>query len=588
MSKAFGPVLLDGGKVCFRLWAPAHKTIGLSIKGRETETMRADEEGWHELTCEAKPGTLYQFVLPDGLYVPDPGSRFQPQDVHGPSEVCDPEAYQWQDDAWRGRKWTQTVLYELHVGTFTPEGTFRAAIDRLDYLVETGVTAIEIMPIADFPGRRNWGYDGVLPYAPDSAYGRPDDFKALVDAAHQRGLMVFLDVVYNHFGPDGNFLPAYAPQFFTERHKTPWGAAINYDGESSRPVRDFVIGNAVYWVKEFHLDGLRLDAVHAIMDDGVPHLLTELAATVKAASPRPIHLVLENEENAASRLVGDYTAQWNDDVHHVLHVAATGEDSGYYVAYKNDTDKLGRALAEGFAFQGEVMPYRDAPRGEPSAHLSPTSFVAFIQNHDQVGNRAFGDRLGATVPAERLRAIAATYLLLPQIPMIFMGEEFAAAQNFPFFCDFTGDLADAVRKGRREEFARFPEFQDKAMQAKIPDPQAEATFLSAKLDWSALRIAEHAKVRDWYRRILATRQKLIVPLLDHIAHGGTWEVLGPSAVSVKWDAGEQRVLSLLANLSSQRVAQALPILGQPIWHEGDVVAGGTLGPWSVCWSLETT
>ncbi len=440
------------------------------------------------------------------------------------------------------------------------------------------------MPVADFPGRRNWGYDGVLLYAPDSSYGRPDDLKALIDAAHAGGLMVFLDVVYNHFGPDGNFLPAYAPQFFTERHQTPWGAAINYDSKDAREVRDFVIGNALYWLKEFHLDGLRLDAVHAIMDDSTPDLLTEIAATVRATVDRPVRLILENEENAAHRLVRDYTAQWNDDVHHVLHVAATGELTGYYAAYKDDTHKLGRALSEGFAYQGEVMPYREAPRGEPSAALAPTAFVAFIQNHDQVGNRAFGDRLHSTASPEAMRAIAGIYLLLPQIPMIFMGEEFAAKQPFPFFCDFTGDLADAVRQGRRDEFARFPEFRDPALRARIPDPQADSTFAAAKLDWSS---AEGSPTHDWYRRILAVRQHIIVPLLHAIRHGGTWRVLGAGAVSVRWQAGSGRVLALDANLSRAAV-EAPPAHGQPIWREGDAAAGTRLGAWAIRWFLEIT
>jgi maltooligosyltrehalose trehalohydrolase len=370
----------------------------------------------------------------------------------------------------------------------------------------------------------------------------------------------------------------------TARHKTPWGDAVNYDGDASRPVRDFIIGNALYWLEEFHFDGLRLDAVHAIIDDSRPDLLTELARTVRAALRRPVHLILENEENAASRLVRDYTAQWNDDVHHVLHVAASGERSGYYAAYHNDTAKLGRALAEGFAFQGETMVYRDAPRGEPSGALPPTAFVAFIQNHDQVGNRAFGDRLNATVSPEAQRAIAAIYLLLPQVPMIFMGEEFASSQPFPFFCDFSGDLAEAVRQGRRAEFARFPEFQDPAMRAHIPDPQAAATFAAAKLDWSQ---AAHSPVLEWYRRILATRRHVIIPLLPSITHGGTWHELAPSAVSVRWQAGPGRVLALDANISAQAVS-APPARGESIWQEGDAAAGSTLGPWAVRWCLELT
>ena len=383
------------------MWGPGldQISVGLEDEGKLLPMM-AKGDGWHEAEApEAQAGTLYRFVLPNGTRVPDPASRFQPQDVHGPSEVIDPSSYAWKDSAWSGRPWTEAVIYELHVGAFTTEGTFRAVIERMDHLTQLGATAIEIMPVADFRGGRNWGYDGVLPYAPDSSYGGPEDLKALVDAAHGRGLMVLLDVVYNHFGPDGNYLSSYAPQFFTERHKTPWGAAINYDGKHSDPVREFVFQNALYWVSEFHMDGLRLDAVHAIIDESPRHLLEELAERVRSLEgERHVHLLLENEEKEASKLSREvngeprhYTAQWNDDVHHVLHVAATREDKGYYAEYLGDTDKLGRALAQGFAYQSEMMEYRGNPRGEPSAHLPPTAFVTFMQNHDQVGNRAFGE-----------------------------------------------------------------------------------------------------------------------------------------------------------------------------------------------------
>ena len=430
--------------------------------------MRSVGEGWHELvTDRARAGTRYRFALPDGLRVPDPASRHQPEDVHGLSEVIDPSSYAWRDIAWRGRPWEEAVLYELHIGAFTPEGTFRAAIDRLDHLVSLGVTAIELMPIADFPGRWNWGYDGVLPYAPDANYGRPEDFKALVEAAHERGLMVMLDVVYNHFGPEGAYLHAIAPQTFTDRHKTPWGAGINTDGRDARPVRDYFIHNALYRIEEFHLDGLRLDAVHAILDDSAKHLLEDLAERVRASAPeRPFHLVLENEENEASRLVrGEdgrprwYTAQWNDDVHHVLHVAASGEFNAYYADYHGDTEKLGRALAEGFAFQGKAMPYRGRVRGEPSGSLPPSAFVAFIQNHDQVGNRAFGDRLTHFAPDVAVRAVAATYLLLPQVPMLFMGEEWAAAQAFPFFADLDRNWQRRCARDGARNLPAFPNFR---------------------------------------------------------------------------------------------------------------------------------
>jgi malto-oligosyltrehalose trehalohydrolase len=584
-----GAELHEGG-VRFRLWAPSQTHIGIVIDDREPVAMAHQPEGWFELvTVGAHPGSRYRYVLQDGLQVPDPAARFQPEDVHGPSEVIDPAAYDWKDADWRGRPWDEAVVYELHIGTFTPEGTFRAAIGKLDYLADLGITAIEIMPVADFPGRRNWGYDGVLLYAPDSTYGRPEDLKALIDAAHERGIMVLLDVVYNHFGPDGNYLPVYAPTFFTERHHTPWGPAVNYDGKHSRPVRDFVIQNALYWLEAYHFDGLRFDAVHAIIDDSKPHLLVELADTVRQTiTDRPIHLILENEENGAHRLEREapgkpchYTAQWNDDVHHVLHVAATGESAGYYGQYRGRTDLLGRALTEGFAFQGEHMEYSGKTRGEPSGHLPPAAFVAFAQNHDQVGNRAFGERLAAIAPAEAVRAVSAVTLLLPQTPMIFMGEEMGATTPFPFFADFDGELADKVREGRREEFAKFPEFQDPEKRDHIPDPLADSTFDSAKLPWDSL----DQNTLDWFRHILAVRRAEVVPLIPAITRGGTYEELGESAVSVVWQAGTRR-LRLLANLSAQSVSGAPAAIGRIIWTE-NTTETAALGPWAVVWSIET-
>ena len=585
------------GRVRFRLWAPSHATVHVRFgKPAETVAMRRAGGGWHELvTDRARPGTRYRFILPDGRNVPDPASRHQPADVHGPSEVIDPAGYAWGDGGWRGRPWQEAVLYELHIGAFTPDGTFRAAITKLDHLVALGVTAVELMPIGDFPGRRNWGYDGVLPYAPDNAYGRPEDLKALVDAAHQRGLSMLLDVVYNHLGPEGAHLHAIAPEAFSTSHRTPWGAAFNTDGPTAGPVREFLIHNALYWIEEFHFDGLRLDAVHAILDDSPKHLLEELAERVRGSAPgRPIHLILENEENQASRLARRsdgsprwYTAQWNDDVHHGLHVAASGESQGYYADYLGDTERLGRALAEGFAFQGEVMPYRGTRRGEPSRALPPTAFVAFIQNPDQVGNRAFGDRLTAIAEPAGMRAIAAAYLLLPQVPMLFMGEEWAAAQPFPFFCDFSGELAAAVRAGRRAEFARFPAFRDPAMRERIPDPNADATFASAKLAWGDIERQPHAAWLDWYRRVLDTRRREIVPRLAAIRAGGHWRVLGAGAVEVRWPCSEAAgELVLTANLSARAAAGFPMAAGRVFWSEGEAGENGSFGPWTVRWSFD--
>ena len=578
-----GPFFNEGG-IRFRLWAPGEKRVELVIDGRDDPvSMTPAANGFFEtLVRGVGAGARYRFALSDGRRVPDPASRFQPEDVNGPSEAIDPSVYRWRE-SWAGRQWEDIVLYELHVGAFSPEGTFAGAALKLDHLADLGVTAVEIMPVSDFSGRWNWGYDGAFLYAPDASYGRPEDFKAFVEAAHGRGIAVLLDVVYSHFGPEGNYLPLYAPDFFTSRHRTPWGDAINFDGPNSRPARDFFIENAEYWIEEFHLDGLRLDAVHAIKDDTRPDLLDELATRLRARYSRPIHLVLENESNDPRRLTRHggkpdrYTAQWNDDVHHVLHVAATHESSGYYAAYGR-TELLAKALAEGFAYQGEMMPYRNAPRGGPSAGLPPSAFVSFIQNHDQIGNRAFGERLNSLAPPEAIRALASVYLLAPQIPMLFMGEEWGATQPFLFFCDFGGKLADAVRKGRREEFSRFPEFSDPERVEKIPDPTAEATFLASKLDWSRIDTAQLA----YYHELLKTRREYVRPLLPSIEHAGEALVLGEQAVRVTWRAGERRLL-LHANLSPRRV-EFLPVGARIFWRCGDTDAA--LGPWSVRWGIE--
>ena len=462
------------------------------------------------------------------------------------SEVIDPSAYAWRDERWHGRPWAEAVIYELHVGTFSPEGTFAGVERRLDYLRDLGVTAIELMPIADFPGKRNWGYDGVLPYAPDAAYGRPEDLKRLVDAAHERGLMMFLDVVYNHFGPEGNYLNAYACEFFTERHKTDWGAAINFDGAASRAVRDFFIHNALYWLEEYHFDGLRFDAVHAIVDDSQPHILVELAEAVRAgpAADRHIHLVLENDRNEARylRYTDDgkprhYNAQWNDDFHHAFHVLLTGEKDGYYSDYADPvTRHLGRCLAEGFAYQGEPSPFRDGkPRGEPSAELPPAAFVTFLQNHDQIGNRALGERLGALTRPERLRAATVAWLLAPARPMLFMGEEFAASSPFLFFCDFGPELAQAVTNGRRREFARFEQFSSREMQERIPDPNHPDTFERSRLDWQSL---EGSRTRDVARALprpssRCVRKHIVPRLPDMRGHSGRYTVIADGALLVR-------------------------------------------------------
>ena len=420
------------------------------------------------------------------------------------------------------------------------------------------------MPIAEFPGTRGWGYDGTYLYAPSSRYGRPEDLKRLVEACHARGLAVFLDVVYNHFGPEGNYLPAIAPDFFTERHHTPWGAALDFDGPMSRPVRDFMIHNALYWLEEYAFDGLRLDAVHAIHDDSEPDILSELAQTVRShITDREIHLVLENDRNQARYLTrsagraGCFTAQWNDDLHHAMHVLITGEDVGFYADYAAEPARhLGRALAEGFAYQGEPSPFRGGrPRGEPSAALPATAFVSFLQNHDAVGNQPFGTRLSMRAADAALHAGIAIVLLSPQIPLLFMGEEWGSARPFLFFCDFEPGLADAVREGRRREFAHFPEFRDEAARQNIPDPTLASTFEESKLDWAEPTRQTHAGWLARYRPLLAIRQREIIPRLRGI--GGfavRYRVLGANSVIVEWRLGDGSQLRLIANFAAEPVS----------------------------------
>ncbi len=605
----FGAQLLAAGGVRFRLWGPEAEVVTLLLDDGAANAevpLARSADGWHEaVVAAAGPGSRYRFRIGDGLAVPDPASRFQPEDVHGPSEVIDPRAYCWSCADWRGRPWQEVVLYELHVGTFTPEGTFRAAIGRLDTLVELGITAIELMPVADFPGGRDWGYDGVSLFAPESAYGRPEDLKALVDAAHTRGLMVFLDVVYNHFGPEGNYLGVYAQSFYDPARHTPWGAAIDFSSPGKAPVRRFFIENALYWLEEFRFDGLRLDAVHAIADPSSPDIIAELGAEVRAriAPDRHVHLVLENDDNIARYLGGGapepehpYAAQWNDDIHHALHVLLTGETRGYYADYAEEPARhLARCLAEGFAWQGEPSAFRDGvPRGEPSGALPPDAFVSFLQNHDQIGNRAFGERLAALAAPAAVRAGLAVMLLSPPPPLLFMGEEWGSRRPFLFFCDLGDDLKDAVRDGRRREFARFPEFADPHARARIPDPTAPETFLRSKLDWSEAAEPEHAEMRAFTRRLLHLRQRALVPRLRGM-RGGSGRVLGTAgaALAVAWILGDGSRLTVIANLSADAADPApLPrpaggLLFATHLPEGDA-PGDALAPWSVAFLLDET
>jgi malto-oligosyltrehalose trehalohydrolase len=600
----FGAEVTSAAGVRFRLWAPAARQVELMLYGASAPPralpMICLPDGWFELvTNEAQTGSRYRYRIDGGTEVADPASRRNPQDVHGPSEVVDAQAFEWDDEAWRGRPWHEAVIYELHVGTFTKEGTFAGAEARLDHLAELGVAMIELMPIADFPGNRGWGYDGVLPYAPEAAYGTPEELKSFIAAAHRRGIAVMLDVVYNHFGPEGNYLSLYAPQFFTERHTTPWGAAINFDGVGSRTVRDFFIHNTLYWLEEYHFDGLRYDAVHAICDDSDPHILTEIARVVRAGPgrDRAIHLVLENAANQARFLgppgtPGMFDAQWNDDVHHCLHVILTGESDGYYEDYVGRPHAmLCRCLAEGFGYQGELSGHEGRPRGERSSHLPPTAFVTFLQNHDQIGNRALGERISQLVQSEEaLRAAAAVLLLAPSPPMLFMGEEWAAPHPFPYFCDFGAELAAKVREGRKREFSRFAKFSDQGGMDSIPDPTDAATLRSACLDWSRLGDPKHARALSHYRRLLAIRHRDIVPRIPEIRSGTCIKLDANGAFAVDWTLADGSILHLLANLTGHPVPVVGRAAGRMIFATHPniraAMARNELAPWSVTWLLE--
>ena len=601
----FGATLLPSGGVRFRYWAPGLEQVELDRDGAGVSPMARDADGWHQAdSARAAPGDRYRFRLPDGQSVPDPASRRNPDDVHGASEVVDPSAYEWQDDAWRGRPWAEAVIYELHLGTFTPEGTFAAAQKRLPELAALGFTVIELMPVADFPGQRGWGYDGVLLFAPDAAYGTPDELKALVDAAHALDLTVLLDVVYNHFGPEGNYLHAGAPAFFNPAHQTPWGAAINYDGDKARTVRDFFVHNALYWVEEFRFDGLRMDAVHAIRDDSTPDIVDEICAALRdgPGRQRQIHIVLENDANGSHYLSRDAdnapvgaTAQWNDDLHHAAHVLVSGERDGYYADYADDAvASFGLALAQGFVFQGQASAFRHGEhRGEPSAHLPLAAFVSFLQTHDQVGNRAFGDRIAALADPALLRAAYACLLLSPHTPMFFMGEEYAASTPFLYFCDFGPELAALVSEGRRAEFGGFAAFKDEAARARIPDPNAASTFLASKLKWEERDSGPHAEMLAHVRDLLALRRDRLVPrLAAHRSGGRFWR--DGAALRVSWTvggatSGTEARLHLLAHFGTEPTTAA-PLPGEPIYSLG--VAPGLrddalqLTTGAVCISLE--
>ncbi|HET8744948.1 MAG TPA: malto-oligosyltrehalose trehalohydrolase [Ramlibacter sp.] len=589
---------LDARGVTFRLWAPAATRADVALaRGSappEIHPAEADADGWWECHVpHATAGTLYRWRIDGGQLVPDPASRQNPEGPHGPSCVVDPKQFEW-DGGWTGRPWNETVLYELHVGSFTPEGTFAAAAERLRHLADTGITAVELMPVANFGGRFGWGYDGVLPFAPHDAYGTPNELKHFVQQAHRLGLMVFLDVVYNHFGPDGNYLSLYAPGFFSKTKTSPWGAAINFDGPDSGPVREFFIHNALYWVQEFRIDGLRLDAVHAIHDEGSEvHVLEELSERVRRATQgRHVHLVLENEDNGHALLApapqpGRYDGQWNDDFHHVLHVALTGETQRYYHDYGDaPMDLLERCLTHGMLFEGSKRKEGGARLQVESVPPQPlTTLVNFAHNHDQVGNRARGERLGQLIPPEASALPTLLALLTPAIPMLFFGEEWGASEPFLYFADWEGELRRAVQEGRKREFGH-------GNAADLPDPCSSATFDASRPDPAQARAPRGRERLELVRAALAARRKCITPRQHLLLTGQhTAQRIGERGLAVQWRYSDGRMLALELNLGPETLQVEPQHLG-PV--EAQLVFAhrcpadtprGTWPAWSARWTL---
>jgi len=499
---------VQAGHTVFRVWAPQAQSLVARVLGRGDFPLQRDENGVFAATLDARAGDRYFYIVDGGRPLPDPVSRFLPEGVHGPTEIVDPSTFAWTDHTWRGLDLRDYILYELHVGTFTPAGTFEGVIEKLPYLKSIGISALELMPIAAFPGTRNWGYDGVSPYAVQASYGGPEGLRRLVDAAHRTGLAVMLDVVYNHFGPEGNYLAQFGT-YFTDKHRTPWGQGINYDQPGCEHVRRYIRENALHWIREYHLDGLRLDAIQTIQDDSPLDIVSEITLAVhnlESELGRRIVVIGETDENDARdlrrRAEGgrELDAIWSDDFHHALHTLLSGEKQGYYQDFAGRPELLARTLNEGFGFQGEPFAFwHDRPSGTSTAGIPLYSHVLCDQNHDQVGNRALGDRLTVMVPREARKVAAALLLLAPHTPLLFMGEEYGEPQPFQFFCDF-GDpaLQKAVSDGRRHEFKDFD-------WTEVPDPQDPATFQRSRLSWKQDR-----DMLEWYRALLDLRRRYVI------------------------------------------------------------------------------
>jgi maltooligosyltrehalose trehalohydrolase len=528
----------SGAGTAFRVWAPrARRVEVVDAAGGALAPLAAAGQGYFEgWAAGVRDGALYRYRLDGGDAFPDPASRFQPQGVHGPSMVVDPSRFPWHDAAWTGAAQERLVFYEVHVGAFTEAGTFDAARGRLPWLRDLGVTAVQLMPVADFPGRWNWGYDGAALFAPSRAYGTPDALRAFVDEAHRIGLAVFLDVVYNHFGPDGAYAPALSPAFFSAVHRTPWGPAINLDGEQSRPVRAFFIANALHWLREYHLDGLRLDAVHAIVDESPRHFLAELAAAVRGLPGPRRRLIAEDHRNLNTVLrppeSGGYglDAVWNDDFHHQARRVLAGDADGYFVDFSRSTRDLATVLRRGWLYTGQRSQYFGEMRGTDPGDLAPVRFVHYLQNHDQVGNRPAGDRITAAISLAQFRAATAVLLFAPQLPLLFMGQEWAASTPFCYFTDHAAELGRRVTEGRKREFARFAGFG-----GDVPDPQDPATFLASRLDWLEAAREPHAGIVRLHTDLLHLRPAL----------AGAWEAEAPVEGALVLRRGPHTLLAAL-------------------------------------------
>jgi maltooligosyltrehalose trehalohydrolase len=569
-----------GRETVFRVWAPEASVAIVVCERHGDVPMEKSADGYFSATTSAcGPGDLYSYRIDGRGPFPDPASRFQPQGVHGPSQVIDPSTFAWSDRHWKGISLQDLAIYELHIGTFTPEGTFRSAAAKLRELCELGVSAVELMPVSDFPGNRNWGYDGVSLFAPARCYGVPDDLRHFVDAAHQLGLAVLLDVVYNHFGPDGAYHSLFSKYYFSTKHRSPWGDGINFDGPNSGPVREFFTENAIRWIHEYHLDGLRLDATHAIVDDSPRHILASIASAVRASlsgTERQVHLIAEDVRNKACMVKPEsqrgwgLDAVWSDDFHHQMRRRLAGDSDGYFGDFDGSTVSIAETAGKGWYYCGQYAPYFDRNRGSDPSGLDYSRFVFFIQNHDQIGNRAFGERVHHEIDAAAYRAATALLLILPQIPLIFMGQEWAAGTPFLYFTDHNPELGRLVTEGRRREFERFAAFSDPKVRQSIPDPQALSTFESSRLDWEERRLKRHASVLRLYCALLSLRRS--EPALQNCGRSGELLIRACSrdVLIVRREAGNGRALLGIIRLAGE---------GMVDWS----IYAGTKGTPGDCW-----